>query len=402
MNSKHMAVGLAVLGVVLSAVPFAWADAPGWERTFDDYTFQGMVPFDYFLWAAGAESFFPEVVAPCSGCSPALRLLFTNPTARDRAVGLFTEPSESATMFGITTGGVSAKMLIKFSTSPYTFAIPDTNTFFLALAVNVDRYITADPINNLKGYWVYVGDAGANPNASPPTNHRLELGIQYLAPPDQIDDLCPTVLFDPFDPTKDWWLRAEALEDGVGGILIRGRIWPDDGTPEPEVWDVQVNDSTYNYTSGMVALGAEQRLAGHSPPYTSYVEVDTVSARTVPESICHNNIDDDADGLVDCDDPDCAASAACACPDPFADTDSDGDVDQADFGVFQACLTGGLATVSEACQCFDRDDTNADGLFNPPDDGDGDVDSPDDLGKFERCASGPGIAADRTCDNVND
>ena len=30
-----------------------------------------------------------------------------------------------------------------------------------------------------------------------------------------------------------------------------------------------------------------------------------------PEEICDNGADDDEDGLVDCDDPDCAAEAAC-------------------------------------------------------------------------------------------
>lgn len=76
------------------------------------------------------------------------------------------------------------------------------------------------------------------------------------------------------------------------------------------------------------------------------------------------------------------------CPDPFADTDRDLDVDQQDFGVFQACVTGqGATTLDPNCECLDRDNDGA---------GDGDVDQ-DDWGTFEACASGPDVPADPTC-----
>jgi hypothetical protein len=159
----------------------------------------------------------------------------------------------------------------------------------------------------------------------------------------------------------------------------------------------------YKYRSGIVGFGAEQRLAGHPTPYTSYIDVDTVSARKAPEYVCYNNIDEDGDGLTDCADPDCAAAPACACHDPFADADGDGDVDQLDFALFQTCFTGASTVGYDPvlCECFDRDDVDPiDHLFNPPVDGDGDVDA-DDLVKFEACASGPGIAANSACDNVN-
>jgi len=403
MNPKHILMGLAVLGVTLSVGPPAWADPPGWERTFDDETSRDMVPWDYYNWLYSGyyPTFFPEYVVPCTGCSPALRLSFTS--SLDDAVGLFAEPASSATIFSTASGGVSAKMLVRFSTSPHTFATPDWRAFYVALAVNAHPQITADPINNLKGYWLYVGDYGANPNASPPTNNRLEVAIQYLAPPDQIEDLCPGTILDPFDPTKDWWMRAEALDDGAGGVLIRGRLWPDDGTPEPEIWHVQCTDTVYNYTSGMVAFGAEQHIPSEGTVYTSYIDVDTVSAHLIPEHVCYNHADDDLDGLFDCDDPDCAGSAACVCHDPFADADGDDDVDQVDFALFQACFTGSNpgGSIPAACECFDREDANADGFFNPPDDGNQDVNGTTDLDKFEACATGPGIAADPACDNVN-
>jgi hypothetical protein len=85
--------------------------------------------------------------------------------------------------------------------------------------------------------------------------------------------------------------------------------------------------------------------------------------------------------------------ALTACNNPRPDSDGDGDVDQADFGLFQACITGAadpfqlvnaLFSATE-CQCFDLD-------------GDQDVDE-DDLTGFVGCASGPSIAAEPACDH---
>jgi hypothetical protein len=76
------------------------------------------------------------------------------------------------------------------------------------------------------------------------------------------------------------------------------------------------------------------------------------------------------------------------CGNPFADADGDGDVDQVDFARFQTCFTGDMiqGTFNKAeCGCFDRDRNTLVDLS--------------DLEKFERCASGPSIPADRTCDD---
>ncbi|HOW72502.1 MAG TPA: hypothetical protein PKY77_18030 [Phycisphaerae bacterium] len=77
---------------------------------------------------------------------------------------------------------------------------------------------------------------------------------------------------------------------------------------------------------------------------------------------------------------------------PRFDTDRDGDVDHADFGIFQACLSGPANAFvanppfdGSACQCLDAD-------------GDRDADA-DDLAVFTRCYSGPTIPAFRGCDN---
>lgn len=78
------------------------------------------------------------------------------------------------------------------------------------------------------------------------------------------------------------------------------------------------------------------------------------------------------------------------CGDTRFDRDGDGDVDQADFAVLQLCYTGdadpGLLFDPAACFCLDADN-------------DLDVDQTDLLA-FEACASGPGVAADQTCDDL--
>ena len=78
------------------------------------------------------------------------------------------------------------------------------------------------------------------------------------------------------------------------------------------------------------------------------------------------------------------------CSDPFADADDDGDVDQADFAVWQVCLspTGPVPTNPEYCRCFDRDGGS----------GDGDIDL-QDYQAFEQCSSGPGVPAQPACDS---
>jgi hypothetical protein len=102
---------------------------------------------------------------------------------------------------------------------------------------------------------------------------------------------------------------------------------------------------------------------------------------------CSNGVDDDCDGLTDCEDSDCSADPFCgvSCHDPFADWDEDGDVDMDDFADLQRCLALSPATVSSECECFDRNS-------------DGNVDA-DDVSAFVACGSGSGIPADKACDN---
>ena len=67
------------------------------------------------------------------------------------------------------------------------------------------------------------------------------------------------------------------------------------------------------------------------------------------------------------------------------DLDSDGDVDDADFQIFKACVTGPAVVAAPACTSMDFDH-------------DGDVDM-DDFGILQRCYSGAGIPADSNCSN---
>jgi hypothetical protein len=75
------------------------------------------------------------------------------------------------------------------------------------------------------------------------------------------------------------------------------------------------------------------------------------------------------------------------CPDPFADANGDTFVDQADFGLFQACWTGLNGGVPAGCRCFDK---NASGSIDIG-----------DLAKFLNCAavSGPLVPVPKDCDD---
>jgi hypothetical protein len=79
------------------------------------------------------------------------------------------------------------------------------------------------------------------------------------------------------------------------------------------------------------------------------------------------------------------------CNDPRPDVDGDGDVDHGDFAVIQQCykgIGGGIPTDPVDCACLDLDGAD------PPD-----IDQAD-LTLFEGCASGPGVPAEPTCDDI--
>jgi hypothetical protein len=77
------------------------------------------------------------------------------------------------------------------------------------------------------------------------------------------------------------------------------------------------------------------------------------------------------------------------CHDPVFDADNDGDVDQEDFAVLQACITGtGISDFPIKCSCFNEATGDTPEVVNGA-----------DLYLFEQCASGPGIPVDPACDN---
>jgi len=72
------------------------------------------------------------------------------------------------------------------------------------------------------------------------------------------------------------------------------------------------------------------------------------------------------------------------CPTARPDLDRDGDVDQTDFGLFQACLSGpGIPSADTGCERASLDTDN-------------DVDSAD-IVLFSGCISGPSVAGDPEC-----
>ena len=94
---------------------------------------------------------------------------------------------------------------------------------------------------------------------------------------------------------------------------------------------------------------------------------------------CADDIDNDADGRIDCRDSDCYGTMACGHP----DFDGDGDVDQSDFGQLQSCFTGSSTWVGPDCVHADLD-------------GNQHVDG-DDLQAFLDCMSGQGVPAAPGC-----
>ena len=86
-----------------------------------------------------------------------------------------------------------------------------------------------------------------------------------------------------------------------------------------------------------------------------------VPEHAVVEVYCHNNEDDDQDGLADCNDPDCAQSCQGSKPEDCSngvDDDQDGLTDCADPDCAQACQNPGSEN------CFNNSDDDGDGLVD--------------------------------------
>lgn len=362
-------MGTAGLVVCIAALALP-ARAATWSRDFNDGSLQGLIEFDYG-WLFGIEGFDPFVQ------DGALRLRYEVGDGND--IGLLYDTTPVMT-------DTSARMLVKWSSNPLYSSTPGTDVMRAGLFLRTDPngFATLE----FKAYIVLMDDEGQLSMA------KL-VGIQT-------PDICEQgeAQIEGFDPTKNWWLRCEATNLPGGQVRIRGRAWAE-GTPEPDTWLIECLDFTDVYLAGVVAVGSQERNAADRSADQSYVDVDDIWVGPPPEVNCYNHLDDDDDGLVDCLDSDCAQAPACACAEPFADLDRDQDVDQSDFGLWQLCYTGagGLMDDPARCDCLDRDDANADKLFDPSADGDGDVDL-NDFAAFQVCLSGPGMKANAQCDDA--
>jgi hypothetical protein len=387
------------------ATASAAAKAADWFRDFSDGTFQGLEVLDYFdyytaggcptaIFPNGCFDFFPEVVdtdPDPNVTNYSLRLKFhtkLDHPGSPEDIGLMVDKTNPF-------GDVSGKALIKFTTNPQIISNPAKDiTVAFFFRTTITRKVPAPP--DTRGYLVAMDDVGSLAVTKLVANPAPAF-VNICDGPDDTD-------IPDFDVNKNWWLRGEAVDLGQGQMVLRGRAWPE-GTPEPDTWLMECIDTGAAagpiWTSGAVAIGAQEEDATNSSNGRSYVDVDDISVGIPPERICFNHLDDDGDGLIDCADPDCANAAACRCSDPFADFNKDGAVDQRDFGLWQACFTGvGGSFVEAYCDCADRDDRNGDHLFEPDTDGDGDVDM-QDLAVFLACVSGPAIPANPACDDVN-
>ena len=368
---------ILVAGVLCACIGLVQpVHAANWTRDFNDGTLQNLKVFDYAVYLAGIVGFTPY------NSNGVCRMQFLTHDINPFD-GTFIQDIGAVYDTTNTFTDTTAKVLLKWSANPmYTDPGKDMT---VGLLVRLD-------FTKFNGYLIGLTDEG-------------DLAISKLVnqPAPDFQELCPEpdgkIRVADFDVTKDWWMRAEAV-NVIGGVKVHGRIWLA-GTEEPTTWQVECLDAA-GYASGGVGVIGQEKEKTTPPNRSNYIDIDDLSARVPPEWVCYDNIDNDGNGLTDCADPACAGTAACQCHDPFADIDGDGDVDQVDFGLWQLCFTGpnGLGFDAGRCECLDRDDKNGDHLYNPPDDGDGDVDM-DDFAKFAKCYSGPGVPADKACDNVN-
>jgi subtilisin-like proprotein convertase family protein len=151
------------------------------------------------------------------------------------------------------------------------------------------------------------------------------------------------------------------------------------------------------------STGAKLTLAGEPDIVASNVNV--ISS---DQMICDFDLDGVATGSwnlvvtkTDCDDAilSDALTVTLPAPDIPGDFDGDGDVDEADFAIFEACVTGpGIPydpqNLPSGCTLV----PDAEGIIAADFDRDGDVDQTD-FGVFQRCWSGENNPADPACAN---
>jgi len=206
---------------------------------------------------------------------------------------------------------------------------------------------------------------------------------------------------DTSDITTRIWMDLAGLPSGTTDTPVQVDVLPGTG------WqDVIVNTTSQFLDRArlnvLVSLGPEGGFVDATLGEKVVIKVDNlryVYTGLAPdnETDCGNGIDEDGDGLVDCEDADCLGDVHCACNMVLAfDTDIDGDVDMLDFAFFQRCITVGgpnnvhFESLPGDCKCLD--------LTGPAGVKDNSVDQYD-LVMMLGCASGAEIPADASCDD---
>ncbi len=218
-----------------------------------------------------------------------------------------------------------------------------------------------------------VGDGGDTPDPDP-QNPTLKMRADAIA-----------VFFQPIPASATWTDSLEASRfipaDGQWHTYEIGE-WAD--FPEAVYMGIGIQLTTASYPA---LIPSEQ--------VKFYIDNVRIVYQALPgQEICDNGGDEDGDGLIDCDDPDCTEDPNCPCNAAlFADHDVDGDVDHVDFAVYQRCHTGpGFGGVlTPECACFDATSVT-------PGTPDGSIDQLD-FSLFLACASGPNVPADPACDD---
>lgn len=388
-DHTRLCIGVVILGAALGP---AWSARAGnlyWLRDFNDGTTQGLTVTDMGQILYGIPvSFIPFQPTNAEG---ALRLRFNpHPTLSGEDTGFAFDPTPLTDTSGL--------MLIKFTTnSHYTDATRDMQ---VGMLLRADPLMATPP--HYHGYLIDLDDRGGIgiekifPDSSSPPLVVPNVTNLYL------NCVGPTTIpgwDNALSPARDWWMRCDAVDDGLGGVIIRARVWPD-GDPEPAEWLVTCTDIGDPVTGPPVVSGGfgvaakEKTKNGQQPPPAGtwpadgsgdYIDIDNLSVSMPIESYCPAH----------CGDPICASHPDCECNVPFADAVGpagigkgfgSGTVDMDDFAIFQTCYTGpgGVIPASAIyCECFDRPEPG----FPKGNDM---IDSTD-LAAFLACVTGPAI-----------
>lgn len=214
-------------------------------------------------------------------------------------------------------------------------------------------------------------------------------------------------------------LTADSDDSPIGiTLVIAGDCQTYDGTAyDTDTLTITVTEPETGLGSSLTKIDPTTRLSGSGN--TEEDEEETPDT----ESLCEDGSDDDSDGLVDCDDDDCASYAVCTNTDPEAhcedgaDDDGDGSTDCDDLD----CDASGVCPESD---CSDLADNDVDGMTDcddsdcdaseacanretvcsdgADDDGDGLIDCDDNDCVFDSACETSAVVVDATETDCND